>query len=216
MIKGKTVVQENGGIRLDAALLMAFPSSSRSFIRDAVEGGRILVNGRRTHKGLKLRTGDRIQVSELLEKNDNVVLGVYGPKPEIVFEDDFLIAIDKPAGMPVQPLSCRETGTLMNRVVAHYPECRNIGDRPLMAGALHRIDADTSGLVLVARSQKAFDALRCQFTAQSVEKTNLAYLPLQFSRTVLGTRGFSLTFLTFSFFSVSTATWMVMPVSLSK
>jgi 23S rRNA pseudouridine1911/1915/1917 synthase len=181
MIKGKTIVQESGGIRLDAALLMAFPSSSRSFIRDAVEDGRILVNGKKTHKGLKLRSGDRVQISELLEKDDNTVQRVSGPKPQIVFEDDFLLAIDKPAGVPVQPLSCRETGTLMNRVVAHYPECQNIGDRPLMAGALHRIDADTSGLVLVARSQEAFDGLRRQFTDQSVEKTYLALVEGSFA-----------------------------------
>ena len=83
-------------------------------------------------------------------------------------------AFDKPAGMPVQPLSCRETGTLMNAVVARYPECRVLGDAPLMAGALHRIDADTSGLVLVARTADAFANLRTQFAAQSVKKTYLA------------------------------------------
>ncbi len=62
----------------------------------------------------------------------------------------------------------------MNAVVTRYPECRALGDVPLMAGALHRIDADTSGLVLVARSATAFDGLRAQFAAQTVKKTYLA------------------------------------------
>ena len=76
--------------------------------------------------------------------------------------------------MPVQPLTHSETGTLMNAVVTAYPECLPLGDRPLMAGALHRIDADTSGLVLVARTADAFEMLRAQFTAQTVKKTYLA------------------------------------------
>ena len=62
----------------------------------------------------------------------------------------------------------------MNGVVAHWPECREVGDSPLMAGALHRIDADTSGLVLVARTDTAFAGMRAQFAAQTVRKTYLA------------------------------------------
>ena len=112
-------------------------------------------------------------VKELLEAVDNLVAPVAGSL-RVAFEDAALLAFDKPAGMPVQPLTCRETGTLMNAVVARYPECRPLGDSPLMAGALHRIDADTSGLVLVARTAAAFDALRAQFSAPTVKKTYLA------------------------------------------
>ena len=174
MIKDRSIIVKSGGIRLDAALLMEFPAATRTFIRAAVESGAILLNGRRTHKGIKLKGGERIDISELLEREDNAVIPVPDRKPDIVFEDDSLLAANKPAGMPVQPLSCRETGTLMNGIVAYYPECRPIGDRPLMAGALHRIDADTSGLVLVARTESAFENLRAQFSEQTVEKTYLA------------------------------------------
>ena len=76
--------------------------------------------------------------------------------------------------MPVQPLKRSELGTLMNGVVVRHPECIPLGDRPLLAGAVHRIDADTSGLVLVARTAEAFEGLRGQFAAQTVEKTYLA------------------------------------------
>lgn len=178
MIKGATVEIKEGGVRLDAALLRSFPSTTRAFVREAIADGQILIANRdeaphRAPKGLKLRGGEMIVVNELLEAADNLVKPVPGSLL-VEFEDNALLAFDKPAGMPVQPLNCRETGTLMNAVVARYPECRPLGDSPLMAGALHRIDADTSGLVLVARTADAFTDLRAQFSAQTVKKTYLA------------------------------------------
>ena len=185
MISDKSIEISESGVRLDAALLRAFPTTTRSFIRDAVGCGKVLVRSggaaeaRPAVKGMKLRTGSIVVVKELLEASDNLVapadLPPSAPFPAgICFVDDALIAFDKPAGMPVQPLSCRETGTLANAVAARYPECRAIGDAPLMAGALHRIDANTSGLVLVARTSEAFTNLRAQFVAQTVKKTYLA------------------------------------------
>ena len=186
MITDTKIQIKEGGVRLDAAILNAFPSTTRAFVKDAITSGNVLIadptrpyttlndpNLRRAPKGLKLRGGETVVIRELLEAVDNLV----APEPgrlSCVFEDDALLAFDKPAGIPVQPLSCRETGTLMNAVVARYPECRSLGDTPLMAGALHRIDADTSGLVLVARTADAFSNLRAQFAAQSVKKTYLA------------------------------------------
>lgn len=174
MIKNRKITVKSGGVRLDAALFAAFPSSSRAFIRQAIESGSILVNSRRSSKGLKLRGGETLEVVELLEQSDNLVLPTPGAHFDCIFEDSELLAFDKPAGQPVQPLSCSETGTLMNAVTAAYPECRPLGDIPLMAGALHRIDAGTSGLVLVARNANAYEGLRQQFSAKSVRKTYLA------------------------------------------
>lgn len=174
MIANTTITAKEGGVRLDAALLSRFPSSSRSLVREAVEAGDVLVDGRRASKGMKLRGGESVSVVELAELSDNVVQPNGALKVPCIFEDDALLAYDKPAGMPVQPLTRKELSTMMNAVVAEHPECTSLGDRPLMAGALHRIDADTSGLVLVARTASAFDALRAQFTAQTVKKTYLA------------------------------------------
>jgi len=173
VIENLTIEIKEGGVRLDAALLHAFGTTTRTFVRDALAKGKILVDGKRAVKGAKLRGGEMITVRELLETLDNLVAPAPGTL-KVEFEDASLLAFDKPAGMPVQPLNCRETGTLMNAVVARYPECRTIGDTPLMAGALHRIDADTSGLVLVARTTESFDNLRTQFSAQTVRKTYLA------------------------------------------
>lgn len=180
MIENQSLIQKEGGVRLDAALLHAFPTTTRGFVREAIAAGHVLVNGRRAAKGQKLRGGEIVAVVKLLEARDNLV-APGGACPQPVFEDAELLAFDKPAGMPVQPLSCHETGTLMNAVATRYPDCRALGpdlvalgESPLMAGALHRIDADTSGLVLVARTIKAFANLRDQFAAQSVRKTYLA------------------------------------------
>jgi 23S rRNA pseudouridine1911/1915/1917 synthase len=169
-------------MRLDAAILEAFPSASRAFVRDAIAAGNILVNGKQFRKGAKLAGNEIISIKELLEESDNLVLPESGGDLNVVYEDDLIVAFDKTAGMSVQPLSCKETGTLMNLAVSVYPECRKISEtdsqgkirNTLMAGALHRIDADTSGLVIVARSQEAFDFIRDQFSMQTVEKTYLA------------------------------------------
>lgn len=174
MIRDRQFTVDEGGVRLDAALLNAFPSVSRAFAREAIKRGTVLVNGRMAPKGIKLVGGETITVKELAEASDNVVQPNAAIPLRIVHEDAVLLAFDKPAGMPVQPLSRDETSTLMNGVVAHYPECQTLGDSPLMAGALHRIDADTSGLVLAARTSDAFAFLRAQFSNQTVEKKYLA------------------------------------------
>ena len=149
-------------------------SSSRAFCRAACAEGDVSVDGKSAIKGQKLRGGERIWVRRLAEASDNRVVPNPSVQVRCVFEDASILAFNKPAAQPVQPLTYRETGTLMNGVVARWPDVRDVGDQPLMAGALHRIDADTSGLVLVARTPVAFDALRAQFAAQTVKKTYLA------------------------------------------
>ena len=174
MIENAEISVNRSGVRLDAVLFDAYPSSSKALIRRAIEHGDILVNSHRSSKGMKLRGGETVKILRLLESADNLVMPEPGVPTQCIFEDPDLLAFDKPAGMPVQPLDCEETGTLMNAVTAIYPECRTVGDSPLMAGALHRIDADTSGLVLVARNEAAFENMRRQFSEHSVKKTYLA------------------------------------------
>lgn len=159
---------------MDAALLAAFPTTLRAFVHEAINAGDIKVNGRKAAKGLKLRGGEKIEISRLSEASDNKVTPNPAIQVNLVHEDDALLAFDKPCGIAVHPLTRGETGTLMNGVVARFPECITLGDHPLMAGALHRIDSGTSGLVLVARTHDAFDSLRSQFAAKTVEKTYLA------------------------------------------
>ena len=174
MIENVSFQAETSGVRLDAALLSRFPTSTRAFCREACAAGDVIVDGRPALKGQKLSRGAQVQVKRLAEASDNRVAPDRSVRVRCLFEDDALLAFDKPPAQPVQPLTCHETGTLMNGVVARWPDVREIGDQPLMAVALHRIDADTSGLVLVARTAAAFDNLRAQFAAQAVKKTYLA------------------------------------------
>ncbi|MCQ2394480.1 MAG: RluA family pseudouridine synthase [Kiritimatiellae bacterium] len=174
MIENQEFIQNEAGVRLDAALFSRYPTSSRAFCREACAEGSVLVDGRPAIKGLKLRGGETIRVVSLAEMSDNRVTPDRSVRVQPIFEDGALLAFDKPAGLPVQPLSRKEVGTLMNGVVVRYPECTELGDQPLMAGAIHRIDADTSGLVLVARTAEAFANLRGQFADQTVKKTYLA------------------------------------------
>ena len=171
MIENVSFQSETSGVRLDAALLSRFPTSTRAFCREACAAGNVLVDGRPALKGQKLSSGAEVLVKRLAEATDNRVVPDRSIHVRCLFEDDALLAFDKPPAQPVQPLTCHETGTLMNGVVARWPDVREIGDQPLMAGALHRIDADTSGLVLVARTAAAFENLRAQFAAQTVKKT---------------------------------------------
>jgi len=162
-------------MRLDRFLAEHFPTSTRTFCQAAIEAGNVIVNGRKCGtKSTKLRKGDTLIVLQLAESSENCVQPDDTVNVDVVYEDAELIAVNKPAGKAVHPLVHTELGTLMNGLVAHYPELAAIGDQPLMAGALHRIDTGTSGLVLVARTQAAFDHLREQFAKQTVDKVYYA------------------------------------------
>ncbi len=176
MIEGASFICETDGIRLDAVLFNRCPTSTRAFCREAVESGAVSVNGRVVRKkGVRLAAGDRVSVARLDEACDNRVSPNAAVAAEPLFEDDALLAFDKPAALPVQPLTRAERDTLANGVVARWPACAEASpDEPLMAGALHRLDAGTSGLVLFAKTPEAYASLRAQFAAQTVKKTYLA------------------------------------------
>jgi 23S rRNA pseudouridine1911/1915/1917 synthase len=176
MILNQTLsFEKSEEMRIDRFLAEHFPTSTRTFCQAAIESGNIVLNGKKCGtKSTKLRKGDSIIVLQLAEASENRVQPDDSVAIDILYEDDELIAVNKPAGQPVHPLTHTELGTLMNGMVARYPELAAIGDQPLMAGALHRIDTGTSGLVLVARTQAAFDHLRDQFAKQTVDKVYYA------------------------------------------
>lgn len=177
MIQRRTLLTDSGdaGNRLDAWLAKNIPSSTRALCREAILSGLVAVNGRPCrNKGLKLTGRETVEITEFPEVADICVKPDASVRFKVLFEDGSLIAVNKPAGIPVQPLSRSETGTLMNGMVHRYPDLSGVGDSPLMAGALHRIDTETSGLVLAARNQRAFDAIREQFKQRTFVKTYYA------------------------------------------
>ena len=159
--------------RLDKLLLGRYPDFSRSRIEGLVKAGFVTVNGAVAEKaGQKVSEDDDIQV-EIPPPVPAV------PEPEdipldIVFEDDDIVVVNKPPGMVVHPAPGHFSGTLVNALLHHCPGLAGIGGvaRP---GIVHRLDQDTSGLVAVAKTQKAMDALARAFADhKSVEKTYLA------------------------------------------
>lgn len=162
--------------RLDKAVLARAPRSGRALVAECFAGGGVLARGRAAAKSLRPEPGMEVRVLNLAERDDPAI----SPEPDaplsIVWRDDSagLVAFDKPAGQPCQPLRRGERGTLAGAVVAQFPETVGVGDDPRMPGLLHRIDAGTSGLVLAALSQKSWLFARDQFSARSVRKTYLA------------------------------------------
>ena len=162
------------GARLDRVILGRLAGVSRALVLDAIERGAVRVNGKAATKGLKVRPGDRIRIEQIPERADVRV----APNPQlalcVAYEDEALLAMDKPAGLPVHPLDFRETDTLANAMIARYPALAAIGGQPLMPALLHRIDTATSGLVLAAKTAPAYANLRRQFQRQTVRKIYLA------------------------------------------
>ena len=165
---------ETSGTRLDAFVLAAVPGSTRAFVRDALARGEISLNGERAPKGAKVRAGDVVEVRALLEASDNRVAPDASVAVSVVYDDGWIVGVDKPAGMAVQPLSPLEKGTLAGGMVAWRPGLADVGDGPLVAGAVHRIDAGTSGLVVFAADNATFAKMRLLFSGRKVLKTYLA------------------------------------------
>lgn len=95
-------------------------------------------------------------------------------KLKIIYQDKDVIVLNKPAGLLVHPINPEQNDTLVNGLIASYPEIKNVGDDPLRPGIVHRLDKDTSGLMVVAKNNSAFECLKKQFAAQKVVKKYLA------------------------------------------
>ena len=176
MIRGlELMVSGDGeGERLDRFLVRAVPGSARAFVVRAIEGGKVKVDGRAAAKGMKLREGAVIRVDGMVEAHDLRVEPESGLPLEVVRADDSVLVLNKPAGMPTHPLKFGETGTLANAMVARFPETAAIGDQPLFPALIHRLDTDTSGLVLAARTADAYRTLREDLRKRRIEKIYVA------------------------------------------
>jgi 23S rRNA pseudouridine1911/1915/1917 synthase len=158
------------GERLDRFLAEQVPNLSRSAAQRLIEGEQVSVDGEAAKASYRVRAGD--VVVALLPADET-------PEPEaepiplrVVYEDEVLVVVDKPAGMVVHPAPGHRGGTLVNALLAHCPELAGSGgERP---GIVHRLDRDTSGLILVAKSEKVRRALQQQFKERQVRKTYLA------------------------------------------
>ncbi len=158
--------QACAGLRMDLALARVFTDFSRSQLRQWLEDGRLLVDGHATEATRKARGGERLH----LEPGPSHDGSTFLPEPMplvIVHEDADIVVIDKPAGLVVHPGAGHRGGTLLNGLVAHHAGC---ADLP-RAGIVHRLDKDTSGLMVVAKTLEAQTSLVRQLQARTVSRT---------------------------------------------
>jgi len=155
------------GRRLDLAVGEAL-GLSRAEVKALFESGAVRVRGRRPRKGERAEAGMVVEV-EVPEEAPALVA-----QPElalrVLHEDAHLVAVDKAPGMPSHPLRPGETGTVANALVARYPECAAAGEDPREGGLVHRLDLETSGVLLAARDRATWDAVRALFTTRAVDK----------------------------------------------
>jgi 23S rRNA pseudouridine1911/1915/1917 synthase len=170
-LKVVSLVANESGVRLDKYLVEKCPELSRTQAQKLVSDGLVTVNDKVAKAGLKLSAGDSVRIT--LSPSDE------SPSPEvmplsIVYEDNDLLVVDKPAGLAVHPAPGHPSHTLINAVLSHVPHLPEADDfrRP---GVVHRLDKDASGLMVVAKNREAQLSLISQFKARSVVK---AYLVL--------------------------------------
>ncbi len=163
-----SVHPDQQGVRLDALLAEEVAAVSRSHWKTLIQAGHVMVNGAACKPNLKLKTGDVIDW-EVPEEAPSEILPENIPL-DILYEDDAVLVLNKPPGLVVHPAAGNESGTLVNALMFHDPVFVSL-DR---AGIVHRLDKETSGVMVVAKSEDALGELKRQFKARETEKEYLA------------------------------------------
>jgi 23S rRNA pseudouridine1911/1915/1917 synthase len=166
-----TVEPESAGTRLDRWLSDRLTALSRARLQALIRGGLVRVDGAALKAAHRLRGGERVEVEVPPLAEEDLV-----PEPttlSILHEDDHVLVVDKPAGMVVHPGAGRQRGTLAAAILAHAPTTAGVGG-PRRPGIVHRLDKDTSGLLVVAKTAQAYDALVEQLAARTVTRRYLA------------------------------------------
>ncbi len=169
----KITATESG--RADKVLAKHFPDVGRRALAELFDDGAVRLRGRRAKKGDRVAVGDELELARVPASGEAL-----RPQPDpslslvVLVERPELVAIDKPAGMPSQPLRAGELGCAANAIAARWPECAQLGDDPRDGGLVHRLDVGTSGVLVAARTQAAYRALRDAFHSGTVDKEYLA------------------------------------------
>lgn len=160
-------------LRIDKFLMDRLPNVSRNKVQDAIKDGFVLVNEAAIKTNYRVRPGDIITIAMPEPPRDTDV------KPEniplnIVYEDESLLVVNKPAGMVVHPAYNNWSGTLVNALTYHFQNLPSMANNEGRPGLVHRIDKDTSGLLVIAKTETAMTSLAKQFFDHSIERTYYA------------------------------------------
>jgi 23S rRNA pseudouridine1911/1915/1917 synthase len=166
MNKRLNLIVSTSGIRLDKYVAEECEELSRSHVQRLIADGCITVNGKAAKEGLKLKTGDEVSV-EIPEAKKTMLLPEDIPI-DVIFEDGDILVVDKPAGLTVHPAPGQPEHTLVNAILNHCPDIAIGGS--LRPGIVHRLDKDTSGLMVVAKNDAAHRELSNQMRSRKVVK----------------------------------------------
>lgn len=159
------------GTRLDRFLVARLKAHSRARIQSLIASGHVTVDGRQVRPSVRLRRGQRVDVTVPPPPAEDLV-----PQPlplDVLYEDAHLVIINKPPGLAVHPGAGRSEGTLANALLARYPELAGVGG-PRRPGIVHRLDKDTSGVMVIARTPQAYASLQRQLAERTLRRTYLA------------------------------------------
>ena len=165
--------EEDRGQRLDR-FLAEHLRLSRSQVRRLLARGAVSVGGRSVDedaKGLNLQPGPVVEVTRFARPEDERALSTPDQPLRVLAQGSGWLAVDKPAGTPVHPLREDEIDTALNAVIARFPEIHGVGEGGLRSGVVHRLDVDTSGVLLFATEEDAWQRLRGAFREHLVEKS---------------------------------------------
>ncbi len=174
------VTEEHAGMRIDLFLTLMIDGYSRVFLRRVVMDESVLVDGRPVKPAFKVFPGQQVTVTALPPPPTD------GPIPEaipldILYEDEYMVAINKAAGMVVHPAKGHWSGTLTAALAHHFTNLSDAGG-PTRPGIVHRLDRETSGVILIAKTNEVHFKLSAQFEAREVEKTYIAIISGQLDR----------------------------------
>ncbi|MEN8252196.1 MAG: RluA family pseudouridine synthase [Patescibacteria group bacterium] len=164
------VQPENKGVRVDKFLVGQFTDKTRGEIIRMINAEVVLIGGKKVKPSYKLKGTEIIEIGEYDESNDKIALN-RNIILDIVENNDDFVVIDKQRGLQIHPSHREREETLVNALLYKFSEIAEVGDDPERPGIVHRLDKDTTGLLVVAKNQKTFDELKTQFQDRLVQKT---------------------------------------------
>ena len=166
------IAKENSGQRIDKFLkreVFLNEGISRGKIIQNIQAGKVTINGKKVKPGYILKKDDKIEMD--ISREAKKLIPNKSIRLDILYQDENIIVINKPAGLQVHPSSKNESDTLANGLIYKFPEIKTVGDAPeIRPGIVHRLDKDTSGVIVVARNQRIFLELKDKFKNREVKK----------------------------------------------
>lgn len=159
---------EDANQRIDAFLSNIYSDLSRSFIQKQIKSGNVLLNGESVKVSQIIKVEDVVESS--FENADEIAIEPENIRLDIVYEDAEMLVVNKPTGMLTHPTSVEKTGTLVNALLFKYKDSLSDCNGKNRPGIVHRLDRNTSGLLMVAKTNDAYEHLKAQIQARTVEK----------------------------------------------